>query len=287
MKRGSFVISILVIFLISSCKKDETKHLVIPAIQNYLHLSHTRTDSNPYMDSIVETIDYSKFDMLWLGGDLALLSSEDDETMMHIDSIFDVGSENTLWALGNHDYTDLDRVQFFTKRPPYYSYFKDNITYVVLDTQDTISSILGLQKMFLDNIMDTIQESSHLIILTHKLVWMYGNADLEPIIDSVSNGEFGDCSYCVNPNNFNSEIYPSLLEVKQRGIQVVCIAGDIGMWTKYFEYENHDGIHFLASGISANTAGNKVLQFKYDITNKHLSWEFNLLSSLVETNNND
>ena len=55
----------------------------------------------------MESIDYSYYDMLWLGGDMAVSSSLDDITMNHIDSILDVGNENTLWALGNHDYADL------------------------------------------------------------------------------------------------------------------------------------------------------------------------------------
>lgn len=89
------------------------------------------------MDSVAENIDYSFYDMLWLGGDLALSSSLDDMTMDHLDSILDLDNENTLWALGNHDYADLDRVQAYTYRLPYYAYYKDKITFIVLDTQDS------------------------------------------------------------------------------------------------------------------------------------------------------
>jgi len=71
------------------------------------------------MDSLVEHIEYKKFDMVWLGGDMANLTSQDDETMYHIDSILDLSNLNTLWSLGNHDYSDLDRIQSFTNRPPF------------------------------------------------------------------------------------------------------------------------------------------------------------------------
>ncbi len=58
-----------------------------PGYHYYLHLAHTRTAANPYMDQLVESIDYSYYDMLWLGGDMAVSSSLDDMTMDHIDSI--------------------------------------------------------------------------------------------------------------------------------------------------------------------------------------------------------
>ena len=248
--------------------------------QQYLHISHTRTDTNPSMDSIVEKIDFKKFDMLWLGGDMAHLTSKDDSTMSYIDSIYDVKNKNTLWSLGNHDASDLNRIKKFTNRPPYYSFNKNGITMVVLDTQDSLSNIIGDQKVFLENTLDTIQKSTHLIILHHKLIWMYNNADLEPQISSISNGKFGDCYYCINPNNFNSEIYPKLLEVKQRGVEVICVAGDIGFKSKDFDYLSPDGIHFLASGIRSNAINNKALLFSHDLINKKLIWEFKPISDL-------
>ncbi len=281
MKRTLFILIPLLIVFLGSCTRDETvEPSIVPEIKNYIHISHTRTSSNPFMDSLVERIDFSKFDMLWLGGDLAHLTSQDDYTMAHVDSVFDVGNINTLWSLGNHDYSDLNRIQNFTNRPPFYSYYKDGITFIVLDTQDSLSNIIGAQKDFFEGIVDTIQESSHLIILHHKLIWMYGNSYLEPQISSVSNGELGSCFYCINPNNFYTDIYPKLLEVKQKGIEVICIAGDIGFKVKEFKYITSDGIYFLASGISSGTIGNKALIFHHDITNKKLTWEYKLIRDL-------
>ncbi|HPD23376.1 MAG TPA: hypothetical protein PK285_03115, partial [Bacteroidales bacterium] len=281
MKRTLFRLIPLLIVFFGSCTKDEIiEPSIICETKNYLHISHTRTDSNPFMNSIVERVDFSKFNMLWLGGDLAHLTSQDDYTMSHVDSIFDIGNINTLWALGNHDYSDLDRNQNFTNRPPFYSFHNDGITLIVLDTQDSLSNIIGAQKEFFEGIVDTIQESSHLIILHHKLIWMYGNTYLEPLIPSISNGGLGDCFYCINPNNFYTDIYPKLLEVQQKGIKVLCIGGDIGFHIKEFEYITSDGIYFLASGISSDTIDNKALLFHHDITNKQLTWEYKLISDL-------
>jgi hypothetical protein len=250
--------------------------------KTYLHISHTRTDSNPNMDPIVESIDYKQFDMLWLGGDLTYLTSQDDQTMLHVDSIFNIRSNNTLWALGNHDYSNLDKVISFSDRPAFYSYHKNGITFFVMDTQDSLSSIVGSQLALFNGITDTLSESSHLIILHHKLIWMYANSDLESQLSSISNGEQGDCFYCINPNNFYTDIYPKLLEVKQRGVEVLCIGGDIGFKAKEFEYLTPEGIYFLASGISSGASDNKALLFYHDQVTKLVSWEFKLIKDLTK-----
>lgn len=270
------ILLILSLLTITSCKEDETIEPTISMSKHFLHLSHTRTNSNPLMDTTVENIDFNKFDMLLLGGDLAYLSSADDVTMNRIDSIFNVGDDNTLWALGNHDYTDLNKIEQYTCRPAYYASYLDGITFVVLDTQDSLSNIIGAQKEYLMRVLDTIQESTHLILLHHKLIWMYGNPVLESQISTISNGHLGDCFYCINPNNFNSEMYPELVEVKLKGIEVLCIGGDIGFQANEFEYLTPDGIHFLASGINSDGEYNKALLFHHDLENHSLT----LLSDL-------
>lgn len=283
MKRIPPILAVFILILFFSCSKNQILDEVIdeaPLISNYLHLSHTRTNTNPAIDSIVERLDYTKFDMLWLGGDLAQLTSINDETMMHVDSIFNVGDDNTLWSLGNHDTSDLERVEQYTNRPSYYATHKNKITFIILNTQDSVSSILAEQKEFTFSVLDTIQKSTHLVVLHHKLVWMYNNKVLEPQISDISNGGLCDETYCINPNNFNTEIYPRLIEIKERGIEVLCIAGDIGFKAKEFEHVTPEGIHFLASGIRSNTAGNKALVFNHDRTNDSLSWRFTDLLDL-------
>ena len=250
-----------------------------------MHIAHTRTGSNPWMDGVAESIAYSNFDMLWLGGDLAWSTSTDDLTMMHADSIFNLSDENTLWALGNHDYADLQRISTFTGRQAYYAYYKNNITFLVLDTQDSLSNISGQQKELVRNITDTISASSHLIILHHKLIWMYGNTYLQPQIPYISNAGLGDsaCFSCIHKNNFYSDIYPHLLQVEERGVEVICIAGDIGFRTNQFEYLTPEGIQFLASGIEAGKPGNQALLFHHDVAGGELTWEYILLSELLNS----
>jgi len=273
---------LFVSLILFSCNKEEEDTITEKPIYKakYLHISHTRTTFIPKMDSIAEKIDYSKYDMLWLGGDLIYLTSENHLAMQYVDSVFSVGNENTLWSLGHHDYTNLDLLEQYTHRPAYYSYFKNGITFIVLDTRDNLSNITGLQKEFFDSVMDTIENSSHLIILHHKLIWLYGNPDLEYQISDIANGIYGTCLYCTNPNNFYETIYPRLLEIKNKGIGVICVAGDIGYRVKEFSYTTNDDIYFLASGIYYDSIGNKALVFNHNITTKELEWEYVLLEDL-------
>ncbi len=264
-----------------SCRKDKIEPEVEAVFNTYLHLSHTRTGTNPKIDSIAERINYSKYDMLWLGGDLAYLTSKNEATIQYVDSIFGLSKLTTLWALGNHDYSNLNRIEDYTNRKPYYAYHQNGITFLVLDTQENASQVLGDQKVFVDQVLDTIScTTSHLVVLHHKLIWMYGDSYLEGESDVISNGPIGTCDYCINPNNFYADIYPKLVKIKAQNTDVICIGGDIGKKAKSFSYQTEAGISFLASGINAGDDGNVGLVFSHDITNKLLTWSFQSIESL-------
>jgi len=268
----------VLIALLVSCKTD----FPVPTdvIKKYIHLSHTRTDSNPGLAQHVESIPFENYDMIWLGGDLTFLTSEDTSTLLYVDQVFDLTNPNVLWALGNHDYSNLNLITSITNRPNFYAYSKNNICFIVLDTQDSLSNIVNEQLALFDQVIDTIQESSHLIILHHKLIWMYGDPYLESQVSSVSNAEIDSCFFCINPNNFYTTIYPKLLTVLNRGIQVLCIGGDLGINTNEFEYITQEGIYFLASGVDHNSTSNKALIFEHNINKNELSWKYEELSSL-------
>lgn len=269
-----FIVLGLMLFLHWNCKKaNRTK--------TYLHLSHTRTEADDTIDSLTLKIDFDEFDMLWLGGDLTYYTSKKAETLAYADSIYNIKNQNTLWALGNHDYADTELVQKFTKRPPYYTYHENGITFMVLDTQDSLSNIFGKQLDFFQRVTDTLKTSSHLVILHHKLIWLYGHPALEAKIPAVSNAGLGDCFVCLNPNNFYTDLYPQLLEIEKKGIEVLCVAGDIGTKIKEFEYRTPEGIDFLASGIESGEAGNKALVFQHDLSARQITWTYQLIGDLI------
>ena len=282
MYKYSVFLLLAIAFFTTSCVKDKIIPAPEPIIKTYLHIAHTRTENNYEVDETVSKIDYSKFDLIWLGGDMEQLTSVDDSAMAVVDAVFDLKNKNTLWSIGNHDYTDIQRVSKFTKRKSYYSYYKNGITFIVLDTQLDKCSISGEQQMMFDEVTDTLNNSSYLIILQHKLVWMYNNDSLEKLMETVPNAPLGNHSYSIYPNNFYTAVYPKLLKIKQKGIEVLCIAGDIGIKTSKFEYISPEGIFFLASGIHSGHDGNKALLFTHDITNQKLSWKYILVSDLEE-----
>ena len=143
----------------------------------------------------VETIDYTKYDMLWLGGDLTKFTSAKDSVLIYVDKYLDLKNKNTLWALGNHDYSDLELIEQFTDRPAYYAYYKNGITFLVLDTQDSLSNFIDNQLNLIKSVTDTINQSSHLVVLHHKLIWMYNNEHLASIAPDISNGLFGNSCF--------------------------------------------------------------------------------------------
>ena len=125
-----------------------------------------------------------------------------------------------------------------------------------------------------NSVTDTLSKSNHLVVLTHKLIWLDKNPALASYLNSLPNGGPGTCHYCLNPNNFYADLYPKLKEVKERGVNVICIAGDVGKKALEFEYLTPEGIHFLASGMNGDHPGNTVLLFEQDSVSLNLSWNF-------------
>lgn len=277
-----FIIFITAAFAFNSCTKDDYKWPGKKILTyQYLHLSHTRTNVNPEIDSLTKTKNLSNYDMLWLGGDMALNTSENATSMNYVNQVFNLSSSKTYFTLGNHDYTNTELIKSYTGRNKYFATYKNGITIMVLDTQDSLSNIVGAQKQMFDTVTDTILKSSHLVILHHKLIWMLGISQLESLIPSTSNGAYGDCFYCLNNNNFYSQLYPKLLQVTQKGIKVICVGGDLGFNATSFEHTTGEGIKFLGSGIEyGRDTINKVIVFYHEPLNKKLSWKFVKLKDL-------
>ena len=119
------------------------------------------------------------------------------------------------------------------------------------------------------------------IILHHKLLWMYDYSELESQIEATSNGASGTCFSCLNPNNFHTDYYPKLVELEQLGIEVMCIGCDIGNKVSRFEFLTSEGVQFLASGFSVDQNENSVLLLYHNIENRKLSFEFKSVNDLA------
>ena len=102
---------VLISFTIVSCEQDLKKYAVI---------SHTRLNDNTGVNKAVSKLSLKQFDVVMLGGDMANLSSYNDTILNYLDSVFNVSSLKTLWALGNHDYSNVELLKSFTQKPSYY-----------------------------------------------------------------------------------------------------------------------------------------------------------------------
>ena len=266
--------------LLASCQEEHYDK----ANATYLHIAHTRSysEAKDQLMAEVEALDFDQYDVLMLGGDLVFESTGKQETLKHLDGVFDLSDPNTLWTLGNHDYHHHPEwIPGITKRPNAYSHQEYGITYLVFDTQEDHCNTSGKQKTLLEETLKTLHSNAtHLIILHHKLLWMMDDGVLQKKVDAVSNGGTGGCFHCIPRNNFYSEVYPQLVDIQKKGVQVICIAGDIGSKVNEFEYRTPEGIYFLASGLKDGASDNQVLLFNHDIKNKKLSWKFEKLSDL-------
>lgn len=275
---------LLTVILLQACTENQPE---APCDKNahYIHVAHTRLRDtvNQKVDPRIEAIDFSKFDMTLLGGDLCEETSKEAKTLDYLQPIFDLKSPNTLWALGNHDNAHLEYVEAATERPYIFSHHKNGITFIVLYTQeneDWMCQMTGNQLDLFKSVTDTIQSSSHLVIMTHKLIWIYNNEELKE--HQGTNYYNWSCNYRIHETNWLTDYLPKLQEIQNKGIQVICLAGDIGNNVQEFEERTSDGIYYLASGINPEDEDVKFLQFDHDLEKRNLDWRFVELEKFLD-----
>jgi hypothetical protein len=246
------------------------------SIKKIIFIPHPRSDDQVHqsVQEEIAQINFSYYDMILLGGDLTYYTTIDYPTMDYCDSLFDLGSPNTMWTLGNHDVSHLEYISEYTHRPTYYTYYTQDMTFMVLNTEldanGFVSSyISGDQLAMIQSVADTITDSKYLILLQHRLLWMIGNEDLAGRLDSV-----GESTRQLDTSNFYQEVYPLLQQVKIKGIQVLCLGGDRANIN--IEYSPEDSITYLASTMAPvySDTINHVLILTIDELTDSISWEF-------------
>ena len=251
----SFLLGLFGVIAVSCVSNSEQA-----GAHHFIYLAHTRMNHNDSIYKKVYDIDFSKFEMTLLGGDLALNSFKNDVIVRHLDSVFDFKNPNTLWSIGNHD--DIPNKKFFktTFKNKFHAYQKDDVTFITLNSQDSLSSIVGEQRDFLFTVLDTLQTTS-VVVMTHKLIFMNDHPIMDAQINKVVNGKKGTCFHCHNTNNFNDSVYPKLKELSDQGVQIIWVGGDLGYETSHFEYMDEYGVVFLGNGFWYPKAWNKILLF--------------------------
>lgn len=268
----------MVSFLFLSCASSVLEKDTIHKEEQFIYLSHTRHDDNDKVFDKIYNLDLSKYAYILLGGDLAMSSFENDAIIRHLDSIFDLQSKKTLWSIGNHDQTSDDVFFKHTGKSKYGIYQNKDVSFITLNSQDSYSSIVGKQKEFLNNVLDSIS-SEKIIIMTHKLIFMDQHPVMDSQINKICNGKKGDCFYCHNTNNFQKEIYPRLLTLRKKGKKVIWIGGDLGYKVSSFEFIDENGVVFLGNGVWYQKENNKALVFH---NSKDLTYQFVKIDSLSQ-----
>lgn len=257
---------------------------------SFIFIPHPRSEDheNPGVNPQIASIDFSKYDVKMLGGDLTFNTDRDSATLALCDSIFDLGNPNTLWSFGNHDVSGGHRslLKEFTERESFYTFARDGITFMVLDTEldangSSSTFIKDEQLQMVEDVCDSISESLYLIILHHRFMWMINNDYFESrLTDSVAAS-----SRYMDTTNFYSDIYPLLQKVKNKGILVLVFGGDRCNFN--VEYSPEDSITFYAAALSVDLPDSleNVIVLKYDLQKKELKTDFvPLVEDTVTTN---
>ena len=262
------------------------------SVLKFIFVPHPRSEDhvNLSVNPVIAKINFASYDVRLLGGDLTYNTNRDSATLAHCDNIFDLGSPNTLWSFGNHDVQSGDReiIKEFTGRDSYYSYARDGITFIVLDTEldaegSSRTFIKGDQLKMVQDVCDSIKDSRYLILLHHRFMWMINNDDFKDrLTDSIAQS-----SRLMDTTNFYSDIYPLLQQVKHKGIQVLVFGGDRCDFN--LEYFPEDSITFYAAGLSQNLPDSldSLIVINYNLQKKEITCNFvrlfDVITSVAQT----
>lgn len=254
----------------------------------YLFMGHTYQYYTPgyKVDLRIQNLDLESYDGIWLGGDVTSESMMSHSTLEYIDSVFDLKKPTTMWALGNHDTRNGNWVwlEEITGGKTYYTRHYKGITYIVLNTNLTPYDCEQLNDQYniIVNVCDTIQNSSHLVLLMHHGVWAGVPGLPAPSAYAQSNLVYYNFNCYSEESTFVKEIYPRLVDVKNRGVEVLCILGDMG--AKKIDLLSDDDIHFMGTGLSRSyyadpeerkkAAPDWAIVFKHVPQTAWLDWEF-------------
>ncbi len=290
MKNFKQVLGLLLLILFFSCKKAPTEF-------KFLFIGHSYEwgfKKDRTIDSRLFKIPVADYDGFWFGGDICSETSLNPLSLKTLDEHFNFKNPNNHIVLGNHDYRNYNHEMYYdiTGRPDFYTTKIENLVISVLNTNLNSSDCENLNAQFrmLENVTDTLSYASHFILLMHHQIF--------PKFDGMkkfrSNGYLDN--YAMNcddaSSSFVKTIYPKLVTLEEKGIEVLVVVGDSG-WNKGSEEETDNGVTFLASGINntyyrkkkvpiQKNKKDKLLEFKLDTKARTLEWNFLTLNELAE-----
>jgi hypothetical protein len=256
------------------------------SVLKFIFISHPRSEDQVHQSVYtgIAKIDFTKYDVKMLGGDITYSTSKDSATLAYCDNLFNLGSPNTLWSFGNHDVQSGHRalIKKFTGRESFYSYSRNGVTFIVLDTEldaNSFSStfIKGDQLQMVKNVCDSITASRYLILLHSRFMWMINSDYFKTrLTDSIAAS-----SRSMDTTNFYSDVYPLLQKVKNKGIQVLVFGGDKSKIN--IAYSPEDSITFYAARLADDLPDsvNNVIVLNYNLQNKEIICNFVPLAEMT------
>lgn len=298
------ILLLLTVLVVCSCQTNEEK-----TIREYLFLGHPYDWNYPdRIDARLEKVDFSAFDELWLGGDVCSGLTQKQETFDYLDTVLNIDRKKLQWAWGNHDIRDghPEYVSNFTGHNSFYTTTIEDICVLVLNTNlffvydgmPPQSNCIEKQKQqnFVANVLDTIKESSHLVVLHHNALFSSLVRDKEDKLINTFNFNSHHLRMTCDSSSYVTQwLLPKVEEVVKKGVEVVFVGGDFGMQAKQFEYQLKPGITLLGSGINnsidtltngapdyvTNYDKDQVLIFEHNTATKELTWQFVLLEEML------
>jgi len=231
--------------------------------ETYLVLGHIYQWGSPHhnnrIDHRLEGIDFGKYEGILLGGDICTETTKFESTLDYLNDLFDLQNEHTMWSLGNHDARNGNSAWITerTKRPLFYTTYFNDVQWLVLnstfeldpDNPDPCED-MAQQWQLITSVLDTVHHAANLVILMHYAIW--GNVEPEGMrTDLFANAEKSWVNLvCDSIKKFETDVYPLLTNVAERGIHVSVISGDGGQKSKRYRYETNEGIEFFITGIN-------------------------------------
>lgn len=294
----AYLIGLLFLLAVLTSCRQERKPLQII----FLGHPYDWQSEGKRMDPRLEKIPFDTFDQVWLGGDVCGRLTEEKSTLLYLDSLFNFKKGNIHWAWGNHDlvYGNQDYLETITGKPGFYFAEQNGLGIMVLNTNlfyfpggkipPERCVAKNAQLEMIEAVADSIKDLSHLVVLHHHCLLSDTLSDFTIRPDSFFNLSHPEYWVsCKEKGTFTSVMYPHFKKIKEKGIEVVFIGGDVGMHSKRFEYQNPDGIWFLGSGINNSvdkrylpdyvwtTAPDEILLLTYQPGDAALHWKFKKL----------
>jgi len=277
------------------------------APQRILSLGHAYDwQQGDRVDPRLEALDFSKFDQIWLAGDVCSRTTESPATLDYLDTLFQLRSERLHWAWGNHDvlFGNTENIIKHTGKPDFYARWQNGFCLLVLNTnlfwyyadvpRQENCEAKAAQLALLKSVTDTIHDASHLVILHHHALFNeLKKAAPDQPADAFNGNAIPIRATCDSTSDLTKTAWPWLQQVQQRGVQVVLVGGDLGMRAKTFEQQTPEGIWMLGSGINnsvvtsfapdyvSSFAPDQVLVLNYWRSKRKLDWSFQSLQTLL------